>query len=197
VLLAPTFGYGDWRDPEQVRQDDAYFLPQLKTLLDSLPARTGLQMRPRALLYGFSRGAQHAHRFASFYPQSVLGVASFSCGTFTLPYARGMPDGQSLSLAFPYGLADLPRYTGRPFDLESFRQVSFLIGVGARDNQSGDVPRQWDPYLGTNRVDRAWSYAQALAGLGVRAEVVMFPDGIHYETDAMRSRALDFLASLT
>ena len=196
VLVAPTFGYGDWHDPEQVRRDDAYFIPQLKALLDSLPARTGLQMRPRALLYGFSRGGQLAHRFAEFYPRSVLGVASFSCGTFTLPYTSA-PPGTNLSLAFPYGLADVQRYTGRPLDLEGLRQVSFLIGVGAGDNQAADLPHQWDPYLGTTRVERAWSYDQALVSLGISAQVVVFPDGIHFESDDMRSQAMQFLASLT
>src|SRR5687768_9032867 len=78
IVVAPTFGYGDWRDPEQVRRDDTTFLPQLKVLLDSLPARTGLQIRPGALLYGFSRRGQLVHRFASFYPGSVAAVASFS-----------------------------------------------------------------------------------------------------------------------
>jgi pimeloyl-ACP methyl ester carboxylesterase len=197
VLVAPTFGYGDWHDPEQVRQDDTYFLPQLKGLLDGLPARVGLQLRPRAMLYGFSRGGQLAHRFASFYPQSTLGVASFSCGTFTLPYSRTMPNGQNLSLAFPFGMADLDRYTGRAFDLDALRNVDFLIGVGAKDNQSGDLPHQWDPYLGTNRVDRAFSYAQALDALGIHERLVIFPDSIHSETDEMRARAVEFLAGLT
>jgi len=197
VVVAPTFAYGDWTDPEQVRRDDTYFIPQLKALLDSLPARTGLQMQPRALLYGFSRGGQLAHRFASFYPQQVLGAVSYSCGTYTLPFTAP-PDGTaSLSYSFPFGMADLARYTGRPLDLEALRRVGFLIGVGANDNKPADLPHQWDPYLGTTRVERAQTYYRALVGLGIPAQVTVFQDSIHLETDDMRARAMTYLAGLT
>ena len=196
LVVAPTFGYGDWRDPEQVRRDEAAFLPALKRALDNLPAQTGLSLRPRVLLYGFSRGCQIAHRFAEFYPRQVAGVASFSCGTYTLPYSAGLPDGQPLSLAFPFGVADLEHYTGRSFDLDGLRQVSFLIGVGSQDNKASDCPRPWDPYLGTNRYDRAWSYYQALQSVGVRASVSVFFNSPHSETSEMRARALEFLAGV-
>jgi poly(3-hydroxybutyrate) depolymerase len=195
LLVAPTFAYGDWRDPEQVRRDDTTFIPQLKALLDTLPARTGLQTRPRALLYGFSRGGQLAHRFALFYPASVAGVATFSCGTFTLPYTAAMPQAQGLALNFPFAVGDLERYTGRPLDLDNLRKVSFLVGVGAADTAGGDLPRQWD-HLGTNRLDRASAYHQALDGLGIPAQMAIFPNTGHGENDEMRAHALGFLATL-
>jgi pimeloyl-ACP methyl ester carboxylesterase len=195
LVVAPTFGYGDWRDPEQVRRDEAAFLPRLKQRLDDLPAQTGLRVEPRALLYGFSRGCQLGHRFAEFYPRAVSGVASLSCGTYTLPYTRAQPETAGLPLAFPFGLADVEQYTGRPFDLDGLRQVRFLIGVGGQDNLAADCPRQWDAYLGSNRVERAWSYQRALETVGVQARVVVFPETSHAETDEMRRRALDFLAS--
>jgi hypothetical protein len=147
-------------------------------------------------MYGFSRGGQTVHRFAEFYPRSVLGVASFSCGTFTLPY-RSMPGDPNRVLPFPYGVGDLERYTGRPFDVDAMRQVSFLIGVGAGDNQAADVPRQWDPYLGQNRVERAQNYQQALQSLGVRADLRLFQNSVHLETDEMRAQAMAYLSSLT
>ncbi len=195
LVVAPTFGYGDWRDPEQVRRDEAFFLPRLKRALDSLPAETGLEVEPRVMLYGFSRGCQLGHRFAQFYPREVSGVASLSCGTYTLPYTQTQSGTAGLPLAFPFGLADVEQYTGRPFDLDGLREVSFLIGVGGQDNLAADCPRQWDAYLGTNRVERARSYKQALETVGVQARVVVFPETSHAETDEMRSRALDFLAS--
>jgi hypothetical protein len=192
IVLAPTFSWGDWRDPEAVKRDGTTFLPQLKTLIESLPGRTGLQIRPRALMYGFSRGCQAAHRFASFYPESTLAVASLSCGTYTLPYTV-MPDGRDLSPAFPFGLADLERYTGRSLDVPALRRVGFLVGVGARDDQAADLPRQWDPYIGTTRLERAWSYHWALSDLGVRSQMAVFPDATHAETEQMRIAAMAFL----
>jgi poly(3-hydroxybutyrate) depolymerase len=197
LVVAPTVGYGDWRDPEQVRRDEAAFLPSLKQSLDSLSAETGLQVEPRARLYGFSRGCQLGHRFAQFYPRAVSGVASLACGTYTLPYTRAVNAKPGLPLAFPFGLADVERYTGRPFDLDGLRQVRFMIGVGGLDNVPADCPRQWDAYLGTNRVERAWTYQQALEAVGVQARVVVFPETSHTETDEMRTQALEFLAQST
>jgi predicted esterase len=196
LVLAPTFSYGDWRDPDQVRRDDANFLPRLKALVDGLPTRLGLPVRSRVLLYGFSRGGQLAHRFAEFYPRSTLGLATFSCGTYTLPYSQPQAGAPSLSLAFPYGLSDLDAYTGRTLDLEALRRVSFLVGVGASDTVAADIPRQWDPYLGTTRLERAQAYQRALTAQGVPAKLVVFPNSIHLETDEMRARAMEFLSSL-
>lgn len=104
IVVAPTFAYRDYRDPALVRGDDTIFLPRLAAILDGLPARTGLALRPRVLLYGFSRGAQTAHRFATIYPERVLGVAALSAADYTLPTAVAPGDGRPLP--FPYGVAD-------------------------------------------------------------------------------------------
>ena len=74
--------------------------------------------------------------------------------------------------------------------------MSFLIGVGGRDTQASDLPRQWDVYLGDDRVERAWSYYQALRSRGIPAELTIFPTSGHVETDEMRQRAVEFLAGL-
>jgi pimeloyl-ACP methyl ester carboxylesterase len=196
VLVGPTFQYGDWRDPDQVRREGAVFLPQLKALIDELPARTGLQVAPRIMVYGFSRGAQAAHRFAVFYPQAVQAVAAFSAGTYTLPEINAPPGpgSRQLPFAFPFGVADLDQYTGRPFDLPALRQVRFLVGVGAMDNQPDGLPRQWDPYLGRTRLERATNYSQVLRDCGVSARLVVIPNTGHVESNEMRTRAVAFLA---
>src|SRR5581483_5075270 len=85
ILVAPTFHYRDNFNPDSVLQDDTQLIPRLKQYLDELPARTGLPIRPRVLLYGFSRGGQIVHRFAEFYPDRTLAVALFAAGTYTLP----------------------------------------------------------------------------------------------------------------
>ena len=115
VLVAPTFAYRDYKDPAQVLADDTANLPRLAALLDGLPARTGLVLRPRVLLYGFSRGAQTAQRFATVYPERVLGVVALSAADYTLPSAVA-PEGGG-ALPFPYGVADQRAIFGRPFDL--------------------------------------------------------------------------------
>ena len=58
----------------------------------SFAVRTGLTLKPRVDVYGFSRGAQLAHRFAIFFPERVDHVVVFSAGTYTLPFgARTVP----------------------------------------------------------------------------------------------------------
>jgi predicted esterase len=199
VVVAPTMPYSaNWRDPENARRDDATLLPRLKSLIDNLPADTGLQVSPKVALYGFSRGAQMAHRFASFYPRSVRAVAMYSAGTYTLPkvsgkVGAGLPSGVAgLVLSFPYGLADLDRYTGQPFDPPAFRQVRFLVGVGAGDSRVEDVPREWDSYCGKTRVERATTYYQALTEMGVDARLDVVAGVGHQESPEMRARAMSF-----
>ncbi len=195
VVVAPTFVYGDWKDANQVRADDAKVMPAIKSIIDGLPERLGARVEPRVLLYGFSRGAQVAHRFAFFYPDRVSAVAAFSAGTYTVPFSS-MQDGSSDGLAFPYGVADLQNYTGEPFSPEALRNVYFLVGVGRDDNAPADVPRSWDRLLGNCRSDRAAAFTSALQEIGVPAHLEAFAQAKHEQTAAMRESAIAFLADV-
>lgn len=195
VVVAPTFAYGDWKDVNQVRRDDTAVIPALKSVLDALPARLGASVDERVLVYGFSRGAQIAHRFAFFYPDRVSAVAALSAGTYTVPVAS-LQDGATDDLSFPYGVADLERYTGESFRPEALRNVYFLIGVGRDDNVPADVPRNWDRLLGSCRSDRAAAFAAALEEEGVPTRLEQFAQAKHEQTNEMRSAAIAFLADV-
>jgi pimeloyl-ACP methyl ester carboxylesterase len=197
VLFVPNLKYRDWRDAEQVRSDGAEILPALKAALDELPGSTGLRLRERVLLLGFSRGGQSAHRFAFFYPDSTRGVAVLSAGTYTLPKVVIQRGSVETSLKFPYGVGDLEQYVGQGFNAASVRQIDFWIGVGGRDNVAGDVARNWDPYIGNSRVERARTFADALKELDVHAELALFPQAGHEFTDEMRSQAVGSLSQLS
>ncbi len=195
VVVAPTFGYGDWRDPGQVTKDETRNLPQLAAFLDRLPEITGLNVNPTVNLYGFSRGGQTAERFALIYPERVASVAMASSGTYTLPVRTfGIED---RTAHFPYGVADCAELFGRGFDAERFAQVSFWIGIGRRDSDPADVPHQWDPYIGDDRLERAGRIAIALYDAGASVQVVEFPDTGHAETAEVRAAAFRFLASVS
>jgi predicted esterase len=197
LVVAPTYNYGDWRDPNQVaREESSRFIPRLHEFLQELPARTGLDIEPRAALLGFSRGAQLAQRFAMIYPEQTMAVVAFSAGSYTLPASRAQAQGRNVALPYPIGTADVQERFGRGFDSASLQRIPFLIGVGADDRNPGDLPRQWDAYLGDNRVARAQGIVGRLTDLGVPAELVLFPGVGHGLTDAMRARALDFIAGL-
>jgi predicted esterase len=181
AVLAPTLAYRDYRDPEQVRRDGEIH-PRLKALLDQLPARTGLNVAPQVMLYGFSRGSQEAHRFSFMYPEATLAVAGMSAGSYTLPSKTFRQNSQDQLLSYPYGTADVDK-------------MSYWIAVGEQDNRMEDVPRQWDPYVGKNRVERAQRFVSALQQFGARAKLTLFPSAAHEVTDGMRDAAAEFLAT--
>ena len=194
VVIAPTIPYGDWRDPGQVTREMLALQPQLVRLLDAAPGETGIAIRERALLFGFSRGAQEALRFTLLYPERVRAVAALSAGTYTLPVASVQTaSGAPLAAPLPFGVADFDQRTGRGFNDRALSHIDFWIAVGALDNRDADVPRQWDPYLGTNRVERARRFSEALARLGYWSELAVVPDTGHEITGAMLDRAIGFL----
>jgi len=193
VLVVPHFIYGDWKKVETLKSEEETTLSWLDSLLGLLPDETSLQLRPRVLLYGFSRGAQAAHRFAFMYPRRVLAVASMSAGSYTLPTDRSPT---LTPLEFPMGVGDLSRYCGQRFNLEALRQVAFWVGVGEMDDSPDDVPRSFDQYIGSNRVERARNFAKALQDHGVSVELTIVPRLGHQESEASRRAALTFLRAL-
>lgn len=193
IVVAPTFKYQDYKNPDLVLQDDVAFLPRLLAMIDSIPQRTGLATRQKALLYGHSRGAQAVHRFATYYPERTLAVAALSAGSYTLPLQTKLVNGHSETLPLPYGVATLDRHLGRSFDSEAFKQIAFRIAVGGRDINPDDTPRAWDPYLGETRVERAFTYTKTLQDLGMQADIALYPDADHGVSAAMLSESLAFL----
>lgn len=193
AVLAPTMPYRDYRDPELVRRDGELH-PRLKALLDALPARTGLSFQPKVVLFGFSRGSQEAQRFSLMYPQATLGVAGMSGGSYTLPSKTLNAGAETLN--YPFGASDVDKICGQAFNSEAARQVQYWIAVGGADNRSEDVPRQWDRFLGKDRIERAQRIVAALQQSGAKATLTVFPGAGHEVTEQMRQGALDFLASL-
>jgi pimeloyl-ACP methyl ester carboxylesterase len=193
VIVAPTFQYGDWRDPAQLTREAGAHMPRIAGFLDRLPDLTGLSVRKDALFYGFSRGGQTANRFALCYPERVAAVAMVSSGTYTLPFASvGSNDGD-VAMPFPYGVSNFADLFGGAFDSSRFASVPFWVAVGSRDSDPADVPQQWTRYIGSDRVERAQRFTTSLREAGFNAEVHIYQGVGHGETDQIRAAALDFL----
>lgn len=189
LIVAPTIDYGDWTKPEVVAREDPQLIATISEYLDALPQTVGVPTRKSVLLLGHSRGAQLAHRFAEFRPERVLAVAALSAGTYTLP-----PSGDtSATLAFPYGLKDMAQYGGRSFNSAALNNVRFWVGVGGLDTNPNDVPRQWDKYEGTTRLQRAQAFAAAMIAHGATAVLKVFGSARHEVTGEMRQEACSFL----
>ena len=194
VLVAPTLPYGDYFDPQQLREDDLTLSRRLVDTLDVLPQRLNLKFYRQVLIYGYSRGAQLGHRFTYFYPERVKSIAVLSAGAYTMPTEQvASGKGTPTIVPFPYGVGDLQECVGKPINWQALKQVSFWVGVGERDNQPNDVARAFDPYGGRTRVERAESFKQALQNLGIKVSLVVFPNVSHELVPEMRARALQFL----
>jgi pimeloyl-ACP methyl ester carboxylesterase len=194
LLVAPTIDYGDWTDPAQVAREEPLLIQWLSDYLDQLPEMVGAPIRPRVLLLGHSRGAQLAHRFALFHPERILAVAALAAGTYTLPFDRSA---EGKVIRFPFGISDLPSISGHPFSRTRFiEDTHFWLGVGTEDNNPNDLPRAWDPYLGTTRVQRARAFQAALHELGARSVLVAFRGERHVLSPDMADSACGFLRGL-
>jgi predicted esterase len=185
IIVSPTFKYHDYMNADLSLQDDLTFLPALTAILDSVPARTGLATRHKVLLFGFSRGGQAVHRFATLYPERVAAAAVISAGSYTLPLNSMLVNGRSRTLPLPYGVANMGALTGYAFDFATFRQIPFRISVGGADVNPASTPRAWDAYIGTTRVDRATNYTRILQDIGMNATLAVYPGVGHQLTPQM------------
>jgi predicted esterase len=196
VIVAPTFSYRNWKDPVVVAEDDVALTQALVELLDSMPQRIGHAISKRAILFGFSRGAQLAHRFALAFPERTSAVAAMSAGTYTLPRALSREAGGE-PLNFPYGTADLGRRVGHVANGADLARIPFWIAVGGEDDRADDVPRQWDTLLGKTRLQRADAFAQALNASGARATLDIYPALGHTMSAEMIRGATAFMERAT
>jgi pimeloyl-ACP methyl ester carboxylesterase len=196
LIVAPTIQYGDWTDPLQIAHEDPALGAWLSDYVRHLPERSGYTTLPRVLLFGHSRGAQLALRFAQVHPAQVAGVAALSAGTYTLPFSRDMNTGQVLQ--YPFGVSDLARMSGgQGFDAQQFQAVPIWIGVGGKDVIDEDVPDAWDPYIGSDRLNRARAFTEALQNVGANVALTEFPNADHTLTEDMRQAGCAALVSAT
>jgi pimeloyl-ACP methyl ester carboxylesterase len=156
VLAAPIFAPGLHDDYQRLgrsgrgrRADLA-----LDAVLEDLAAASGASTA-RIHLFGFSGGAQFAHRYAMAHPQRVARAAVAAAGWYTFP---------DESTVYPYGIAPSPDARHLRFEPRQFLRVPIAVLVGARD--TGDrnlrLDRRLDRQQGTTRVERARRWAAAM-----------------------------------
>lgn len=137
----------------------------------------------RVALFGYSGGAQFAHRFALFYPHRIASLSTLAAGWYTFP--DDMP--------YPYGLAppkdrDTPWLSSMASGLDRFLKLPIQVLVGEHDN-TPDVNtrrnRRVDRQQGTDRRVRATRWHQALVeaasarGIQPRSALHILPDCGH------------------
>ncbi len=155
VLLAPFFPAGDFDDFQRLgrakhgrRSDDG-----LESIVEEVASLTGAAAT-KIYLFGFSGGAQFAHRYTMAHPERVARAAVTSAGWYTFP---------DPGTDYPYGTR--PKgLSGVTFDPSRFLQVPIAVFVGEADTTSRNMRRnaQVDRQQGVTRLDRARNWTVAM-----------------------------------
>lgn len=155
-LLTPLFSESRYSDFQRLgrhgkgeRADHA-----LIRLVESLSAEYGFS--PSMGLFGFSGGAQFAHRFVLAHPGRVASLVLGAAGWYTWP---------DPTTAFPYGTRPINSLPGVRFDPLNLLSVPMRVIVGERDtarDASLNCRKRIDTQQGRNRVVRAENWVRAL-----------------------------------
>ena len=156
ILVAPLFAAEQHPDYQRLgrvgrgkRADIA-----LNLIVAEVAAITGASAE-RFSIFGFSGGAQFAHRYAMANPHRVAGAVIAAAGWYTFPDA---------ARRYPNGLRMNRRHPGVRFDAEEFLQVPMTVVVGKDDDSQVGLRRssRLDREQGTTRVERARRWVAAM-----------------------------------
>ncbi len=196
IVIAPLFGRKHWRGYQRIsnkyRGDRA-----LLDLLARIEMQGIAQLR-KFDLFGYSGGAQFAHRFAMLFPQRVAKLSLAAAGCYCMP---------DIDTPYPYGLAARP---GRKSDwgprmmagLDSYLRLPINIIVGVNDTVADPAFRrspELDENQGINRLMRAKRYHTVLSKLAhlrvirPRISISLLPSSSHSFSQCVKSGGLDRL----
>ncbi len=156
ILVAPLFSAEQHPDYQRLgrvgrgkRADIA-----LNLIVAEVAAITGASAE-RFCIFGFSGGAQFAHRYTMANPHRVAGAVIASAGWYTFP---------DQAKRYPYGLRMNRRHPGIRFDAEEFLQIPMTVIVGKDDDSQVGLRRtsRIDREQGTTRVERARRWVAAM-----------------------------------
>ena len=151
VVLAPLFAPAAGAHPDPngfklLRSSHADYDRVLLDMVDQAAERFGCA-RERFFLFGFSGGAQFAHRFFYVHPGRLHALSVAAPGMVTL-IDPGRP-----AWVGTRGLGEL---CGNDLDLPQVQRVKVQLLVGSRDAQPhvGGAGQELYNYAGTNRIER-------------------------------------------
>ncbi len=157
AIFAPLFARDQFRHFQTLAPNAGGALPEdaFDAALDDCIERFGL--RPsRQYLFGFSGGAQFAHRYALIGSKSFDRLVLMAPGWFSMP---------TKELPFPYGIGWSEALGLRNPTIESLSNCPTLVLVGERDTKRTASLNQdpiIDEYQGQNRVERCKRWIEAM-----------------------------------
>lgn len=156
TLLAPVFNHRYFPDYQRLGLRGARADLTLLAILEDAARQFGIS-RP-VDLFGFSGGAQFAHRLVYAYHGLVSTLTLAAAGWYTDPRSRRR---------FPYGVEATPHLNALSFHPEALYDTPTLILVGSRDtrrDQNVRRDKRIDRVQGRNRLERArWFYRRLKA----------------------------------
>ena len=127
----------------------------LDAILQEVARLTGASAS-KIYLFGFSGGAQFAHRYTMAHPERVARAVVAAAGWYTFPDVR---------TPYPYGIGPSAELPSLQFDPEQFLRVPITVLVGEEDIQQSESLRrnpEVDNQQGVTRIDRARNWVAAM-----------------------------------
>lgn len=197
LVIAPLFDVRRWPGFQRIAAHGRRADLALLRLLEVVSFQTGTSTR-RFDLFGYSAGAQFAHRFAMLHPHRVEHLCVCSAGWYTWPVATGREFPQDLSASARRPLGGV--IAG---NLGRFLQIPLQVAVGDQDRVVDALTRSTadlDAQQGLHRLQRAQRWVQELqhqsVALGIRpkARLTVLPNAGHDFRQCMASGLLADLA---
>lgn len=146
-ILGNVFEDGDNPSPETLNPEEDWAFSVLEPLFDEIKSKTG-NLSSTYNIFGFSAGAQFAHRFMMFKPNARFDkVLASAAGWYTVP---------NMSISFPYGIDKCPIKEVSP---SSYFSTDFTLQIGTLDNDPNAGALRRNAVVdqqGDNRYDRAF-----------------------------------------
>lgn len=156
VLLVPVFNQEQHKGYQRLgrrgRSNRADLL--LQRFLVEVTSLCGADVA-QVYLFGFSAGAQFAHRYLMAHPHRVSRAVVAAAGWYTMP-TNDRP--------FPYGIRPNRRLAGVSFNPEAFLRVPVEVLIGTEDVGSNKVrsTERLDAQQGKTRLERARRWVEAM-----------------------------------
>lgn len=146
-ILGNVFKDGDNPSPETLNPEKDWAFSVIEPLFDEVKSQLG-NTSSTYNIFGFSAGAQFAHRFMLFKPEArAKKIVASAAGWYTVP---------DTSITFPYGIDESPIEEVDPL---SYFSKDFTLQIGTLDKDSDAPSLRRNTVVdqqGTNRYDRAY-----------------------------------------
>jgi len=179
ILVVPMFTAENNKDYQRLgrRGRGARSDMLLNSYLAEVASLTGADVT-RFRLFGFSGGAQFAHRYVLAHPDRVARAVIAAAGWYTFP---------DNTRRYPYGIRPGRSLPDVSFNPERFLRVPVHVMVGQRDTGASNLRNgeRLDAQQGRNRLERARRWVAAMRDAAVRfgiepeIELTEVPDADH------------------